>query len=85
MLECNLKLIGRVLSFANASKSTCKSAHGTRLCGVLQGLHNYCYILSWVSVGWSESVNIYFKSHDIRCVLYLVLLFPLKGMSPYKD
>ena len=36
MLECNLRLFGRVLLFANASKSTrCrKSMHGTRLRGV---------------------------------------------------
>ena len=39
MLECNLKLVGRVFSLANASKSTHKSTHGTRLCGVAQGLH----------------------------------------------
>ena len=24
-------------------------------------------------MGWSEPENIYFLSHDIRCVLYLVL------------
>ena len=36
MLECNLKLVGQVLLFANASKSTRKSLHGTRLCGVVQ-------------------------------------------------
>ena len=39
MLECNLKLVGRVLLFANVSKSTRKSTHSTRLCGVAQGLH----------------------------------------------
>ena len=27
-----------------SSKSTCKSTHGTRLCGVAQGLPTYCYI-----------------------------------------
>ena len=39
MLECNLKLVGRVRLFPNASKSSRKSTHGTRLCGVAQGLH----------------------------------------------
>ena len=39
MLECNLKLVGRVFLFANASKGTRKSTHGIRLCGVAQGLH----------------------------------------------
>ena len=79
MLECNLKLVGRVLLFANARKSTRKSTHGTRLCGVAQGLH---IVLSWASVGWSEPENIYFLSHDIyflshdiQHVLYLVLLY----------
>ena len=52
MLECNLKLVGRVPLFANASKSTRKSTHCTRLCGVAQGLH------IGASVGWSEPVNI---------------------------
>ena len=31
------------------------SMHGARLCGVAQGP---LFLLSWVSVGWSESVNI---------------------------
>ena len=35
----NLKLVSRVLLFANVSKSTRKSTHGTRLCGVAPGLH----------------------------------------------
>ena len=39
MLEYYLKLVGRVLLFVNASKSTRKSTHGTKLCGVAQGLH----------------------------------------------
>ena len=39
MFECNLKPFGRVLLFANASISTRKSVHGTRRCGVNQGLH----------------------------------------------
>ena len=34
-----LKLVGRVLLFTNANKSTRKSTHGTRFCGVAQGLH----------------------------------------------
>ena len=45
MLECNLKLVGRVLLFANANKSTRKSIHGTRLCGAAQGLHIAIYIV----------------------------------------
>ena len=43
MSECNLKLVGRVLSFANASKSTRQSTHGTILCGVAQSA-TYGYI-----------------------------------------
>ena len=39
MLGCKLKLAGRVVLFACASKSTRKSTQGTRLCGVAQGLH----------------------------------------------
>ena len=39
MLEWNLKLFGRVLLFANASKSTLISTHGARLCVVAQGLY----------------------------------------------
>ena len=37
-------LVSRMLLFANASKSTRKSTHGTRLCGVAQGLHIVIYI-----------------------------------------
>ena len=39
MLECNLKLLSRVLLFPNARKRTRKSTHDTRLGGVAQGLH----------------------------------------------
>ena len=38
-------------------------------------MNGHILLLSWVSVGRSESVNIYFVSHDIRHVLYLVLLY----------
>ena len=71
MLECNLKLVSQVFLLANASKSA--RMHGTRLCGVVPGLHSAIIILSRGCVGWSEPVNMYFLSHDIRHVLCLVL------------
>ena len=49
------------------SKSTRKSVHSTRLCGVVQDLH---IDIIWVSVGWSEPANIYFLSHDILCSVF---------------
>ena len=66
MLECNLKLFGPVLLFANASKSTHKFAHSPKLCEVAQGLHIY-YIAIYIIVG------VY--GHDIRHILDLVLLY----------
>ena len=64
-----------MLLFANAYKGTRKSTHGTRLCGVAQGIH---FAIVLVSVSWSESVNIiYFLSHDIQHILYLVLLYDI--------
>ena len=38
-MECYLELVGRVLLFTNANKSTRKSTYGTRLSKVAQGLH----------------------------------------------
>ena len=62
MSECNLKLVDRVLLFANASKSTRISTHGTRFCGVAQGLHiaiyivqKHSYIYTWYQTLWSSS------------------------------
>ena len=45
MLECNLKFVGRVLLFANSNKSSRKSTHGTRLCGVAQGLYTVLSVI----------------------------------------
>ena len=45
MLECNLELVRRVLLFANASKSSRKSTHGTRLCRVAQGLYTVLSVI----------------------------------------
>ena len=66
MLECNLKLVGRVLRLLVPAKSlvTLRTAQDKA----------YIPLSSWASVGWSELANIYFLSHDIRRILYLVLL-----------
>ena len=77
MLGCNRKLVSQVFLFANASQSTRKSAHGTRHCGVCiyvaQGLH--IAIVLGICGLERTSEHIYFLSHDIRRVLYLVLLY----------
>ena len=39
MLECNLKLVGRVPLFANATQRTINQRKGTILCAVAQGLY----------------------------------------------
>ena len=40
MMECNLKLVGRVFLFAFLpAKNTRKSTHGTTFCGVAECLH----------------------------------------------
>ena len=56
MLKCNLKLVSPVFLFADASKSTHKSTHGTILCGVPQSLYTYCYYLGHL---WAEVKEIY--------------------------
>ena len=39
ILECNLMLVGRLLSFVNIRKSTHQSVQGTRLGGLAQDIH----------------------------------------------
>ena len=36
-----------------------------------------CYCLGHLWAGWSEQMNIYFLSHDIRRVLYLVISYDI--------
>ena len=43
--------------------------------------HVHQLLSSWASVGRSKSANIYFLSHDIRHILYLVLLY---DVIPFK-
>ena len=54
MVECNIKFQLCIIAY----KSTHTSIHNTRLCGVAQGLQDTCLVLSKVSVGWSEPVNV---------------------------
>ena len=70
MLECNLELL-----LANANKSVRTSSHETRICGVAKGLQaTHPVLLSQAPVSWSEPENIYSLSHDVQCILYLILL-----------
>ena len=69
MLECNLELVGRVILFASVSKSTRKSTHVTRLCGVAQDLHNYCYHLECLWAGVNQGT--YISCHMTYSVFYI--------------
>ena len=62
MLGCNLKLVVRVLLFTITSKSTCKSMHSIRLCGLGQSRY-IAIVLGIVAVGWSKLANIIIFSH----------------------
>ena len=73
MLECNLKLLVECFCLANASKITRKSTHGTRLCGVAQDILTYCSHHGRVWTGANQLT--YSRSHDIRYILYLVILY----------
>ena len=72
ILECNLMLVGRMFLFVNTRKSTHQSVHGTRLGGVAQDIH-IALILSVCRL--EQTANIYFLSHDIQHILYVVLLY----------
>ena len=81
MLECNLNIFSL---FAEAHKCTHTSAHDMIIWTEAQGTHLVLPSLS--SVGWSEPVNMYFMSHDIRHILYLVLYmtsFPLNSKADF--
>ena len=79
MLECNLELFSCVFLLEKYQPRVCVilALHGTGVHGVAQGLQasTSLYTPSYVSVGWSKLVNHNFLSHDIRCVLYLVILY----------
>ena len=36
-------------------------------------MYIYSYILSWAFVGWSESANMYFWSHDMWHTVYIYI------------
>ena len=60
MLECNLKLAGCFcLQMPEKALINLRMAQD--------------FVESLASVGWSEPANNDFLSHDIQCVLYLVL------------
>ena len=69
MLECNLELVCRVLLFANSSKNTCKSTHGTRLCGV-----DFAIVLGIRGLERTSKYN-YISRHDKQHIPYLVILY----------
>ena len=72
MLECNLKLVCRVLLFANTSKGTRQSKHGTRLCGAAQGLHIaiYMYIVQKHSSIYTRHKTLWSSSRPTYCYIY---------------
>ena len=80
MLECNLELSVKYFCFVNTCKSTSKSVFDTSICSVGQGPQaNHLLLLvllSLLSVGWSEPVNVYFLSHDtpVWHIPYLAIL-----------
>ena len=73
MLECNLELLVGCFCL-QTGKSMHISSHETRVHRLAQGLQaTHLVLLSYTSVDWSEPENIYFLSHDIWSVLYLVI------------
>ena len=56
--------------FANTGKSTRKSTHGTRLCGVAQGLHIAIYIVQKHSSIYTRHKTLWSSSRPTYCYIY---------------